>query len=197
MLKIIERMLIIDDILVSEEIFDQKFVCNLAKCKGECCIAGDAGAPLASGEVLILEQEYDKFKEFLTDEGRKAIEKNGFSVYDEEDGDDKTVLIEGGPCAYINYDDKGIALCGIEKAYLAGKTHFRKPISCHLYPIRVSSVGEMQAVNYEEWDICSDACSLGKELKVPVYKFLKDPLIRAYGEEFYGILEEYHLQNRI
>lgn len=189
-------MLIVDDILVSDEVFERNFVCNLSKCKGACCVAGDAGAPLKKEELKTLEIEYPHYKDYLTEEGRAAIEKNGFSSYDSEDKDDKTMLIDGGPCAYINYDEKGIAICGIEKAYFDGKTQFRKPISCHLYPIRASGLGELTAVNYEEWDICSDACALGEELKVPVYKFLKEPLIRAYGEAFYEAIDAYYMSNK-
>jgi hypothetical protein len=188
-------MLVVDNLIVSGEIFEKQFVCNLSKCKGECCVAGDSGAPVKKEELQSLEAEFNNYKDYLTKEGIQSIEKNGFSVYDKEDMTHKTTLIEGGPCAYINYDKKGIAICGIERAYLDGKTSYRKPISCHLYPIRVSSVGELTAVNYEEWDICADACTLGKELKVPVYKFLKEPLIRAYGEEVYSTLDAYFTQN--
>jgi hypothetical protein len=188
-------MLVVNNLLVSEEIFENEFVCNLAKCKGECCVAGDSGAPVRLDELKSLESEFENYKTYLTDEGIESIEKNGFTIYDEEDKTHKTTLIKGGPCAYINYDAKGIAICGIERAYLDKKTTYRKPISCHLYPIRVSNLGELTAVNYEEWDICSDACQLGKELKVPVYKFLKEPLIRAYGEEVYSTLDAYFQQN--
>ena len=189
-------MIIVDDILVSEELFDRQFVCNLAKCKGECCVAGEAGAPLKVEELEILAQEFENYKSYLTNDGIESIENNGFSSFDEEDKDHKTMLINGGPCAYINYDDKGVAICGIEKAYFDGKTSFRKPISCHLYPIRESGIGKITAVNYEEWDICSEACKLGEELKVPVYKFLKEPLIRAYGEDFYQAIDEYYVNER-
>lgn len=185
-------MIIVDDILVSEEVFEKQFVCNLSKCKGACCVAGEAGAPLKLEEIEILKSEYLNYKPYLTKEGAEAIERNGFSSYDEEDKDDKTMLIDGGPCAYINYDDKGVAICGIEKAFFDEKTSFRKPISCHLYPIRESGIGKITAVNYEEWEICSDACALGEELKVPVYKFLKDPLIRAYGKDFFEAIDQYY-----
>lgn len=184
-------MLIIDDILVSEEIFEKKFVCDLQKCKGACCIEGDCGAPLKKEEIAILESEYENYKPYLTSEGIEAIEKQGFYEEDIDDKSPNTPLINGGPCAFINYKD-GISYCGIEKAYLEGKTTFRKPISCHLYPIRVSGVGELQAVNYERWSICADACTLGESLSVPVYKFLKEPIERAFGEEFYEILEDYN-----
>jgi hypothetical protein len=188
-------MLLVDNLLVSEEIFETQFVCNLSKCKGECCIAGDSGAPVKREEIAQLEDEFQNYRPYLTENGINRIEKLGFTSYDTEDKVHKTMLLEEGPCAFINYDKKGVAICGIEKAYLDGKTSFRKPISCHLYPIRESGVGELTAVNYEEWDICADACTLGKELKVPVYKFLKEPLTRAYGEEVYDTLDSYFNQN--
>lgn len=187
-------MLVVENLLVSDEIFEKEFVCNLSKCKGECCVAGDSGAPLNKDEIQTLEEEFDNYKDYLTQNGRQSISINGFSTYDHEDKTHKTTLISNGPCAYINYENDGTAICGIEKAYLDKKTNFRKPISCHLYPIRVSSIGELTAVNYEEWDICSDACILGQELKIPVYKFLKEPLIRAYGKSVYEALDAYYSQ---
>jgi Protein of unknown function (DUF3109) len=190
-------MIIVDDILVSEEIFEKQFVCNLSKCKGACCVAGEAGAPLKKGEIETLKLEFENYKPYLTSEGIGAILRDGYSSYDAEDKDDKTMLIDGGPCAYINYDEKGIAICGIEKAYFDGKTTFRKPISCHLYPIRESGIGKITAVNYEEWEICSDACALGEELKVPVFKFLKEPLIRAYGEDFFEAIDQYYMETKV
>lgn len=185
-------MFILDDQLVSEEIFEKQFVCNLSKCKGACCIAGDAGAPLLAEEVTTLEKEYDNFKNYLTAEGRESIEKEGYATYDAEDKNMKTTLIDGGPCAYIQYDKNDVTQCGIEQAFLAGKTTFQKPISCHLYPIRVTGVGSLEALNYDEWEICDDACSLGKELQVPVFRFLKNALTRAYGADFYNKLEDYY-----
>lgn len=187
-------MLLVDDILVSDELFSVDFVCNLSKCKGACCVAGDSGAPLKKEEVDILKAEYSNYSSYLTPEGRASIVENGFSIYDAEDKQNKTMLIDGGPCAYINYDEKGVAICGIEKAFLDNKTEFRKPISCHLYPVRETGIGELRAANYEEWDICSDACALGKELKVPVFKFLKEPLIRAYGVDFYEAIDGYYTE---
>ena len=125
-------MLILDQLLVSEEIFEKKFVCNLSKCKGECCIAGDSGAPVKNEEIKQLEAEFENYRPYLTENGIKRIEKNGFTSYDLEDRVHKTMLLEEGPCAFINYDKKGVAHCGIEKAFLEGKSSFRKPISCHL-----------------------------------------------------------------
>ncbi|MHA3045380.1 DUF3109 family protein [Riemerella anatipestifer] len=182
-------MIQIEDKLISEDLFSEEFVCNLSKCKGACCIEGDAGAPLEQSEVKILEDIYPKIKSYLRPEGIKAIEEQGTSVEDFE-GDLVTPLIDNRDCAYVIFDENGITKCGIEKAYEEGAIDWQKPISCHLYPIRITEYSTFTAFNYHEWKICSDACALGKELKVPVYKFLKTPLIRKYGEGFYQTLTE-------
>ncbi|MBT0550597.1 DUF3109 family protein [Riemerella anatipestifer] len=182
-------MIQIEDKLISEGLFSEEFVCNLNKCKGACCIEGDAGAPLEQPEVKILEDIYPKIKSYLRPEGIKAIEEQGTSVEDFE-GDLVTPLIDNRDCAYVIFDENGITKCGIEKAYEEGAIDWQKPISCHLYPIRITEYSTFTAFNYHEWKICSDACALGKELKVPVYKFLKTPLIRKYGEGFYQTLTE-------
>ena len=187
-------MLIIKDQLVSEAILENQFVCNLNKCKGACCVLGDQGAPLKPDEISILESEYNNYKDYLTKEGIEEIEQNGFFVKDEKEKTLHTPLIDKKACVFINYDAKNIAYCGIEKAYLEGKTTFKKPISCHLYPIRVSSLGALHALNYDEWDVCEPACQLGKELQIPVYKFLKEPIERAFGSEFYELLDAYAQQ---
>ncbi len=174
--------------LISEDIIEKEFVCNLSACKGECCIAGDAGAPLDKEETAILEEIYPNVKPFLREEGIKSIESQGTWVKSEW-GELETPLIEGKECAYLIFDDNNMALCGIEKAFRAGKVDWKKPISCYLYPIRVKNFGEMSALNYDRWDICDDACSLGKELQVPIYKFLKTPLIEKFGENWYQELE--------
>ena len=175
--------------IVSEDILEKEFVCNLGACKGECCIAGEAGAPLDEEEVKILEEIYPKVKPFLRPEGIAAIEKQGTSVVSELD-DLETTLVDGAECAYVIFDDKKTALCGIEAAHKAGKVDFKKPISCHLYPVRVQNYSSFAAVNYHSWSICDDACSLGAELKVPVYKFLKESLTRKFGESWYAELEK-------
>jgi len=182
-------MFIIEDKLVSEEILEKKFVCDLSACKGACCVQGDAGAPLNNDELGILEEEYANIKDFLREEGRQAIAEEGVYTID-SDGDIVTPLINGKECAYTLFEKDGTASCGIEKAWKAGKTSFRKPISCHLYPIRVSNQTQYEALNYHAWEICKPACSCGESLKVPVYRFLKDSLIRAYGKEWYGFLCE-------
>lgn len=173
--------------IVSEDVLEKEFVCNLSACKGECCIDGDAGAPVEEGEVDILNKVYEHVKPFLRPEGIDAIERQGTSIIG-EDGEFETPLIEGGECAYVIYEND-MALCGIEKAYNEGLIDWKKPISCHLYPIRIKEFSSFEAVNYHKWHICGDACTLGQELGVPVYKFLKDPLIRKYGEDWYKELE--------
>ncbi|MGH1387273.1 DUF3109 family protein [Kordia sp.] len=175
--------------IISEDIIEKDFVCNLAACKGECCVAGDAGAPLEKEEVKILEDIYDTVKPFLRKEGIEAIEKQGTYIV-QENGDLETPLVNGAECAYVIFDDKNTALCGIEEAYNKGLVDWKKPISCHLYPIRVEAYSDFAAVNYHRWPICDDACSLGKELQVPTYKFVKEALVRKFGEDWYSELEK-------
>ena len=182
-------MIQIDDKLISEELFSEEFVCNLAKCKGICCVEGDAGAPLDEDETHILDEIYPKIKPYLRPEGIQAIEEQGTYTLDFE-GDLVTPLVNNAECAYVIFDEKGYTKCAIEKAYEDGVIDWQKPISCHLYPIRITEYSNFSAINYHEWDICSDACTLGKELGVKVYQFLKKPLIRKYGEEFYQTLSE-------
>ncbi|WOD45260.1 DUF3109 family protein [Hwangdonia lutea] len=175
--------------IVSEDIIEKDFVCNLSACKGACCIDGDAGAPLDEEEVQILKDIYPKVKPFLRKEGIEAIENQGTHITTEF-GDLETPLINNADCAYVIFDDKNTALCGIEEAYNQGEISWKKPVSCHLYPIRVKAYSEFLAVNYDKWDICDDACTLGKELQVPVYKFVKEALIRKFGEDWYTELEK-------
>ena len=182
-------MIQIDDKLISEDLFSEEFVCNLAKCKGICCVEGDAGAPLDEDETRILDEIYPKIKSYLRPEGIQAIEEQGTYTLDFE-GDLVTPLVNNAECAYVIFDEKGYTKCAIEKAYEDGVIDWQKPISCHLYPIRITEYSNFSAINYHEWDICSDACTLGKELGVKVYQFLKKPLIRKYGEEFYQTLSE-------
>ena len=182
-------MIRVDDKLISEDLFSEEFVCNLAKCKGICCVEGDAGAPLDEDETKILDEIYPKIKSYLRPEGIQAIEEQGTYTLDFE-GDLVTPLVNNAECAYVIFDEKGYTKCAIEKAYEDGVIDWQKPISCHLYPIRITEYSNFSAINYHEWDICSDACTLGKELGVKVYQFLKKPLIRKYGEEFYQTLSE-------
>ncbi len=173
--------------IVSEDILEKEFVCNLSSCKGICCVEGEAGAPLDEDELETLMDIYPKIKPFLREEGIKAIEEQGLYIYYE--GEYETPLIEGKECAYAIFEN-GFALCAIEKAYREGVIDWKKPISCHLYPIRIMNYSEFSAVNYHKWPICDDACTLGKELKVPVYKFTKESLIRKFGEDWYSELEK-------
>ena len=175
--------------IVSEDIIEKEFVCNLSACKGACCIEGEAGAPVTEEETKILKDIYPKVKPFLRKEGIEAIEKQGTHVVSDR-SEIETPLVKGAECAYITFSDKGIAGCGIEDAFNAGEVTFRKPISCHLYPVRVQDYSEFAAVNYHKWPICNDACTLGKELAVPVYKFVKEALIRKFGENWYLELEK-------
>lgn len=181
------KMIKIGDVLVSDEIRDKEFVCNLEKCKGACCVEGDYGAPLEEEELAVLKDIYPKIKPYLTQKGIKTIETEGTHVVD-PDGDYSTPVIKGRECAYSHYDEKGILKCGIEEAHKDGKITFRKPISCHLYPIRITKKKDFEAVNYNKWHICSPACTLGRQLQVPLYRFLKEALIRKYGRTWYAEL---------
>ena len=175
--------------IVSEDILSKDFACNLSACKGACCVEGDAGAPLSKQEAVILNDIYPKVKSYLRKEGIKSIEKLGTSIVTDDD-EIETPLIEGGDCAYVFFDENNIALCAIEEAYNQGEIKFKKPISCHLYPVRVKDYSEFSAVNYHKWQICDDACILGKELEIPIYKFVKEALIRKFGEDWYIELEK-------
>ena len=174
--------------IVSEEVINKDFICNLNSCKGGCCIDGDAGAPIEKEEVKILKDIYPKVKPYLRSEGISAIERFGTSIQNEV-GEIETPLIDGADCAYVIFDEKNTALCGIEEAYNQGDIEWKKPISCHLYPVRVKQYSSFAAVNYHKWSLCDDACSLGKELQVPIYKFVKEALIRKFGEDWYAELE--------
>ena len=152
-------------------------------------MAGEAGAPLDKQEVEILKEIYPKVKPFLREEGIQAIEEQGTSIISDF-GELETPLINGSECVYVVFDENHTAKCGIEEAYNQGVVDWKKPISCHLYPIRVKDYNEFAAVNYHKWEICDDACSLGKELQVPIYKFVKQALIRKFGEDWYVELED-------
>lgn len=183
-------MIAIDNILVSDDVIEKQFLCDLNKCRGGCCEDGDAGAPLERGELDSVNEVYESVKPYLTPAGIKEIEKNGRYTYDREFGW-VTPTIEGKLCAYGSKDKNGIIKCGIEQAYLDGKTTWKKPISCHLYPIKTKTTKEHELVNYEPREtMCNPGCALGKKLKLPVYVFLKDALIRKYGENFYAVLEQ-------
>lgn len=189
-------MIIIQDKIISDELVSEHFLCNLKACKGACCWEGDAGAPLEDAELSVLASIYERVRPRLSPAGQAAIEAQGLYTLDEEDQEYRTPLIDNGPCAYMTYTADGKAQCGIEQAWQAGDIEFRKPISCHLYPIRVSEneITGFSRLNYDRWDICSAACEKGKSAKLPVYKFAKAALIRKYGSEFYEALDGYAQQ---
>jgi hypothetical protein len=178
----------IQDTLVSDEVFTQKFICNLDACKGACCIEGDRGAPIELAEIEAIESQIENIKPFMDPKGIELYNAIGFHEGLEID-DAATTCLETGECVFV-YRENGQLGCAIEKAYNSGAIPFNKPISCHLYPIRLGQINEMTTVNYHEWDICSAACQLGKANNVAVYQFLKAPLIRRFGEAWYAELEE-------
>ena len=184
-------MIAIDNKLVSDEVLKEQFVCDLTKCKGGCCEDGDAGAPLEVNELKELINNYEVIKPYLTKEGIKEIEKQGKYLYDKDFGW-VTPTVNAGICAYGVRDESGIIKCGIEKAFYDGKLKWKKPVSCHLFPIRTQKSrhdSDVEYVNYEPRpNLCKAACKLGKQLKVPVYIFLKDAIITKYGEAFYEAL---------
>ena len=182
------QMIEIDDKIVSADLLRECFACDLSQCRGICCVEGNAGAPLEADEVDILEREYEAYRPYMTAEGIEAVERQGFMVVD-ADGDYTTPLVNDAECAYAR-NENGVTLCAIEKAWLEGKTPFRKPISCHLYPIRLvhfsnGSIG----LNYHRWSVCEPARRCGRKLGIPVYRALREPIIRRFGEEFYRALE--------
>ena len=180
-------MLAVNDCLVSDKVGEVCFCCNLENCKGCCCVEGDLGAPLEPDEISLIEDYKEDIYEYMTDAGIEVVRNNG--VFAPGLGNDfVTPLIDDRDCAFLYYDDKKIARCAIETAYRDGKIPFNKPISCHLYPIRLNIYGDVTAVNYDYWDICDDALKLGKERNIRLYQFLKEPLIRRFGEEWYSKL---------
>ncbi len=191
-------MLLINNLLIDEQIINTHFICNLQACKGACCVLGDGGAPLLEHEADQLERDYDKIAPFLTPEGRKAIQEQGEYTpsNSREYADYATPLIQQKACAYVTYDALGISKCGIQEAHEAGEINWLKPQSCHLYPIRIEQKGVFQQLQYDRWKICAPACQLGQKEKVPLYQFLKAPLIQHFGEEFYQQLDAYVKQKK-
>lgn len=181
-------MLQIDDTIISLDLLDERFVCDLTTCKGNCCIEGDDGAPLEIEEVLIIERILPLIWDDLTEKSKAVIKKQGVSYIDDDD-DPVTSIVNGDECVFTYTDEKGECKCAIEKAYREGKTDFYKPISCHLYPVRLQKYAEYTAVNYHRWSVCDCARKLGGNLGVPVYQFLKEPLIRKFGEGWFAQLE--------
>lgn len=183
-------MILVGNVVLSDDIKENFFVCDLEACKGACCVEGDAGAPLEDEETGILEQIYPIVKDYITEEGRSVIEAQGTWVIDKDGEKGTPTLGDNRECAYALYDERGILKCGIEQAYLDGKISWKKPTSCHLYPIRVTKYDQYDALNYDRWHICDPACQLGKSLQVPLYIFLKEALVRKYGESWYAELIE-------
>jgi hypothetical protein len=184
-------MIAIDNILVSDQLISEQFVCDLHKCKGACCVDGDAGAPLDRKELKNIDDVFDAVLPYLNEESKAEISRQGRYVHDKEFGW-VTPTINSKVCVYGIKDKDGIVKCGIEQAYIDGKVKWKKPVSCHLFPVisKQSSNGKTQYVNYEpREDHCKAACTLGKKLKVPVYQFLKEPLVRKFGQEFYNALD--------
>lgn len=180
-------MLEIGRAIVSLDILEKHFLCDVLKCKGACCIEGDSGAPVTPEEAKAIEEAYPEVAPYILESHRNEVRKQGFAVID-LDGDLVTPLVNNKQCAYT-YEEKGILKCGIEKAFLDGKINFRKPVSCHLFPIRITEYKRFDAVNYQKIDICKPGRECGKKEKLPLYVFLKEPLIRKYGEEWYNQLE--------
>ena len=175
--------------LVSASLLEKRFVCDLNACKGACCVEGDAGAPVTLAEISMLESILEKVKPYMTEKGIEAVENTGV-FYMDEDNDPVTTLMDGGACAFTVFEEDGTAKCGIEKAYYDREIKWKKPLSCELFPIRVKQYTQFTAVNFEEIDICKPACSCGEKLNIPVYRFLKAPIIRGFGEEFFNELVE-------
>lgn len=181
-------MIIVGQALVSEDILEKKFQCQIRTCKGECCVQGDSGAPLDEEELEIIASEYKEYVPFMSADGLAKVAEGGFYEKD-RDGDLVTNCLPTGECVFVVYDELGIAGCAIEKAYFANKSWFRKPMSCHLYPIRAKKYGDYMALNYHTWNICSEACKVGEEKKIPVYQFLKEALTRKMGPSWYEEFE--------
>ena len=184
----------IGDKIISADLFKKKFVCDLVACKGACCVEGDAGAPLTAGEVAAISSQLDEIRPFMNKEGADAVSVHGVSTLD-KDGEAVTTLVENRACAFAFFKEGNTALCAIEAAYRAGKIENLKPISCALYPIRVKKFNEFTAIQYDEWSICSAACAQGERLGIPVYRFLKESIIRAFGVDFFNELT--HIEKEI
>ncbi len=182
-------MIQIDDTIISIDCLSEKFCCDLDACAGTCCIEGDAGAPVDLDEVEELEAALPVVWNDLSASAQTVIDKQGV-VYTDEEGDLVTSIVNGKDCVFTCYDEKGCCFCALEKAYRAGKTNFYKPLSCHLYPIRLKKIGDMTALNYHRWDVCKAAVCKGEQLNLPVYRFLKEPLIRCFGQAWYDELEK-------
>lgn len=177
-------MIQIKDTLISEDIFETCFVCDLGKCKGMCCVEGDAGAPLTHEEYEAIKDVLPKIWDDLSLKARELIEKQGIAYID-DDGELVTSIIKGRECVFTYFDADGVCRCAIDNAFREGKISVQKPISCHLYPIRLRKYDDFTALNYDRWSVCRPALRLGKKTGIKLYQFLKEPLIRKFGEEWY------------
>ena len=184
-------MFLINDILISDSLFEEHFQCDLDKCKGACCIEGEYGAPVTHGEIREIEKILDIVLEILPEENRSVIESDGYTKYYSEPDFIGTNLLNDGSCVFLVKDKKDIGLCALETVFIEGKTDWKKPVSCELFPIRIvkNEIKGFEALNYFEWNICNPACRLGEKNKMPVFKFLKNAIIRKYGEDFYQQME--------
>ncbi|NDW10743.1 DUF3109 family protein [Dysgonomonas sp. 520] len=181
-------MIQIDDTIIALDVIEENFICDLSVCKGECCVEGDSGAPLENDEVEKIKEVLPLIWNDLSEKAKKVIEKEGVA-YKDYDDEMVTSIVDDKDCVFTYYDEKGVCKCAIEKAYREGKTDFYKPISCHLYPIRLQKYREFTAVNYHRWKICKAAVAFGNKEGVKVYQFLKEPLIRRFGEAWYDELD--------
>lgn len=181
-------MIRIQECLVSEDVIEQQFACNISACKGACCIEGDAGAPLASGEAQIIESHLEQIIPYMDDAGLKTLEQLGISETDTFD-EEVTTCKPNAECTFV-VKKGGSLQCAIELANQEHAFGFPKPVSCHLYPIRVKKFGEYHALNYHKWSICSAACERGKKEKISVFEFCKTALIRVFGKKWYAELEK-------
>jgi hypothetical protein len=186
-------MILIQDILISDDLVDEHFLCDLQACKGACCWEGDFGAPLEEIESEIIQDIYLDVKPFLREKSLEHIENNGFQTWYPEIGVNGTALLNDGACVFLIFDERGIAKCAFERAFEQEQVEFRKPVSCHLYPVRLVHNRDtgFLALNYDKWEICSAACVAGKKIKLPLYQFVKDALVRKFGVEFFKEIDAY------
>ncbi len=184
-------MVIVGEVLIHDDVLSEFFLCKLDACKGACCWEGDWGAPLETEELHTLEAIYAELKPFLRPEALAQIERTGLYTWFDEPQEYGTALMPDGACVFLTFDERGLAHCAIEQAWRAGATSFPKPLSCHLYPVRVhkNEAAGFEALNYDRWDICSAACHAGARQRVRLFRFVKDALVRKYGHEWYEELE--------
>lgn len=178
-------MIQIQHTLLSDEIFEEQFICDLCKCKGQCCVEGESGAPLTQEEFQQIEGILPEIRDDLSPKAQGVIDEQGIA-YTDYDGELVTSLVNGKECVFTYFDDDGVCKCAIDNAYREGRISVRKPVSCHLYPIRLTQYSDFTAVNYHRWSVCRPAVKLGRKEGVPLYRFLKEPLIRKFGEEWYN-----------